>query len=68
MIWTILLIWILLTFPIVKETLKQCELNNRPERNDTLFQLILIGQSMIYVPLYYFLVVMELITKPFKKR
>lgn len=68
MIWTILLIWMLLTFPLVRSTMKQLEEQDKPERHGLLFQIILILHSMIYVPYYYFLVVMEFITKPFKKR
>lgn len=68
MIWTILLIWMLATFPLVRTTLKQLEEQNRPERHGLLFQIILIGHSMIYIPYYYFLVTMEFITKLFKKR
>ncbi len=68
MIWTILLIWMLATFPMVRKTLKHMEEQGRQERNELLFQIILIGQSMIYVPYYYFLVTMEFITKIFKKR
>jgi hypothetical protein len=68
MIWTIILIWMLATFPMVRATLKHMEEQGRQERNELLFQIILIGQSMIYVPYYYFLVTMEFITKLFKKR
>jgi hypothetical protein len=53
---------------MVRATLKHMEEQGKQERNELLFQIILIGQSMIYVPYYYFLVTMEFITKPFKKR
>lgn len=68
MIIKILLVWFLLTLPIVRTVLKQMEEQNRPERNSILFQIVLILQSMIYVPHYYFLVVLELVTKPFKRK
>jgi len=68
MIVTILCIWMLLTFPLVRSTLKHLEEQNRPERNGTLFQLILIFQSMLYVPHYYFLVTIEFITKLIKRK
>ena len=53
MIWTILLIWMLATFPLVRTTLKQLEEQDRPERHGLLFQIMLIGHSMIYIPYYY---------------
>lgn len=68
MITKILLVWFLLTLPIVRSVLKQMEEQNRPERDSILFQIVLILQSMIYVPHYYFLVVLELVTKPFKRK
>lgn len=67
MIWTIILLWMLATFPLVRTTMKQLEEQNIPERKDLLFQIILIGQSMIYLPYYYFLVIMNFIVKLIKK-
>lgn len=68
MIVTILCIWVLLTFPLVRNTLKHLEEQNRPERNETLFQIVLVGSSMLHVPYYYFLITMELITKLIKRK
>jgi hypothetical protein len=68
MIVTILLVWLLLTYPMVKETLRHMEKEDRPERNSLLFQIILLGQSMIYVPYYYFLMIMGFILKVFKNK
>ena len=68
MILTILCIWILLTFPLVRSTLKHLEEQNRPERNETLFQIVLVGQCMLHVPYYYFLVTMEFIVKLIKRK
>jgi len=42
MIVTILCIWILLTFPLVRSTLKHMKEQNRPERDETLFQIVLV--------------------------
>ena len=68
MILTVLFVWMLLTFPLVRTTLKHLEEQNRPERNEVLFQIVLVFQSMIYVPNYYFLVTMELIVKLIKRK
>jgi hypothetical protein len=68
MIWTIILIWVLATFPLVRTTMKQLEEQNRPERNGLLFQIILIVHSMIYIPYYYVLVIFEFFTKLFKRK
>lgn len=68
MIITIILVWVLLTYPMVRETLTQMEKDERIERNGFLFQLILVGQCMIYVPIYYVLFTYELIKKIFKKK
>jgi hypothetical protein len=68
MILTVLFVWMLLTFPLVRTTLKHLEEQNRPERNEVLFQIVLVFQSMIYVPHYYFLVTMELIVKLIKRK
>jgi len=68
MILTILCVWILLTMPLVQTTLKLLEEQNRPERNEVLFQIVLVFQSMIYVPHYYFLVTMEFIVKLIKRK
>jgi hypothetical protein len=67
MIWTIILLWMLATFPMVRTTMKHLEEQNISERKDLLFQIILIGQSMIYLPYYYFLVIMNFIVKLIKK-
>lgn len=68
MILTILCIWVLLTFPLVRNTLKLLEEQNRPERNGMLFQIVLVGQCMLHVPYYYFLVTMEFIVKLIKRK
>lgn len=68
MILTIMCVWVLLTLPIVRNVLKQLEQENRPETDSIMFQIVLIFQSMIYVPHYYFLVTLELIAKPFKRK
>lgn len=68
MILTILCIWILLTFPLVRNTLKLLEEQNRPERNGMLFQIVLVGQCMLHVPYYYFLVTIEFIVKLIKRK
>jgi hypothetical protein len=67
MIWTILLIWFFATLPMVISTMKLLEEQNRPERHGLLFQIILIFQSMIRVPQYYFLVIANFIVKLIKK-
>jgi hypothetical protein len=58
----------LATFPLVRTTMKHLEKQNVPERHGLLFQIMLLVQSMIILPRYYFLVTMEFITRPFKKR
>lgn len=68
MIITILLVWVLLTYPMVRETLRFMEIENRPERHSLSFQLILILQCMVHVPLYYPLVIAGSIVKIFKKK
>lgn len=68
MIITILLVWVLLTYPMVKETLRLMEIEDRPERHSLSFQLILVIQCMVHVPLYYPLVIMGSIGKFFKKK
>jgi hypothetical protein len=47
--------------------MKHLEEQNISERKDLLFQIILIGQSMIRLPQYYFLVIANFIVKLIKK-
>jgi len=68
MILTILCIWVLLTFPLVRNTLKLLEEQNRAERNEMLFQIVLVGNCMLHVPTYYFLVTKEFIVKLIKRK
>ena len=68
MILSILCIWILLTFPLVRATLKNLEEQNNPERNGMLFQIVLVGHCMLHVPYYYFLVTIEFIVKLIKRK
>jgi len=68
MIVTILCIWILLTFPLVRLTLKNMEEQGIEERNETLFQIVLVGSCMLHVPYYYFLVIANFIVNLIKRK
>lgn len=68
MIVTILCIWILLTFPLVKRTLKDMEEQGIEERDSWLLQVILLGSCMLYVPYFYFLVIANFIVKLIKRK
>jgi hypothetical protein len=68
MIIQIILVWILLTYPIVRAVLKDLEEKNVSERYSTLFQIMLLFQCMKHVPTYYFMMFGLTITKLFKKR
>lgn len=62
------LIWLLLTYPMVKEVIKQMEAKGHEVKNDFLFGVFAIFECVPYLPQYYFLVVKETIQKYFKKK
>lgn len=68
MILTIMCVWMLLTYPLVRDTLKYMEQQNLPERDSVLFQIVLIIQSMIKLPIYYYLVTMNFLVKLIKRK
>lgn len=68
MILTILCIWVLLTFPLLRTTLKQLEERGIEERKTALFQTVLMFQCMWHVPQYYFLVTIEFLEKIIKRK
>jgi len=68
MILTILCIWVLLTFPLLRTTLKQLEERGIEERKTALFQTVLMFSCMWHVPQYYFLVTIEFLEKIIKRK
>jgi uncharacterized membrane protein YjgN (DUF898 family) len=63
MLISILLIIIILIFPIIIEVNSQMIEDNNDQRHNLLFQIFVILQCIIAIPIYYFLLLKELFLK-----
>ena len=65
---TVFLVYLLLTYPMVKEVIKRMEAKGHEVKNDFLFLISTVFECIPHLPHYYFLLVKETIQKYFKKK